>query len=92
MARSVKKIKWVIGQLYKIYWWDHNRVSQTWVTIDELPEDHKVGFCTVGWVIREDDLYITVASTKEEPAPATQVTYGDVNRLLKGDVVKAEKI
>jgi len=48
-------------KLTLIEWFDHYASSE-W---SELPLNKKpMQFCTVGWIVEEDDLYVHVAATK----------------------------
>ena len=70
-------------KLVRVVWHDASDEPETWIKSSELSED-PVEVCSVGFLVRETALYVTLAGDWSDP------TWGRVTRIPRGMVQRMD--
>jgi len=74
--------------LVHVTWKDITGFEQSWISLEEVKEVHLVTVHTVGWVILDNDDFLTMVSSLF----ADETEAGSVTSIPKGCVVCIESI
>jgi len=75
-------------ELVKLTWLDITSKSEPWIDFDEVRDMKPATMVSVGWVVVDSEVFITLASTLD----CVDEIAGDVNCIPKSTILRIEPV